>query len=117
MKQFQKIFNKNPVVLTFHLNWKMYQNFQLTQFQHIVNMFKINGINLELLPIITNNQSDFDKRVDQFKKGIEKICDKYDRKANVIGYSFAGLTPKAFINSHDGHNFIKTLITVGTPHK
>lgn len=118
MKQLShKILNKNPVVLTFHINWKMYENFHTNQFKHIVSMFRMHGIHLELLPIVTSRTTPIEKRVELFKNGIEKICDKYERKAHVIGYSFAGYNPKAFIGYYEGHNYIDSLLTVSTPHK
>lgn len=116
-RQLKEFTLKKPVVFTFNLNWKVYENFGLEQFNHIKTQFAMRNINVELLPILTSHRTDLENRVNQFKKGIEKICDKYDSKAHVVGYSTAGINPRAYISEYNGDQYINTLITIGTPNK
>jgi hypothetical protein len=109
---------KSPVVFTFHINWKAFENNQLRQFNHIKNHFHASGIkNFEFLPILTDKRSNMDSRIRQFKQGIERIVDKYERKAHVIGYSFAGVLPRGYISLHNGDEYVRSLLTIGTPHQ
>jgi len=109
---------KTPVVFTFHINWNMYENFNTQQYKHIKNYFLSNNIeNFEFLPILTDSCTDLENRIRQFKKGIERISDKYERKCHVVGYSFAGILPRGCIGLFNGDDYIKTLLTIATPHK
>jgi len=109
---------KSPVVFTFHINWKTYESLHLKQFTYLKNLFLANGINtIEFLPILTDKKSHMENRIKQFKQGIEKIVDKYERKAHVIGYSFAGVIPRGYISLYNGEDYISSLLTIGTPHK
>jgi hypothetical protein len=119
------IFSKNlrnfklnsPVVFTFHINWKIFENFGLENFAQVKTHLKQRSIqNVEFLPILTDKKSDLTTRLRQFKRGIEKIVDKYDEKVHVIGYSYAGIIPKIFISEFGGENFISSLLTISTPH-
>jgi hypothetical protein len=107
----------SPVIFTFHLNWKVYENIGLEQFNHIKQGFLSRGVkNIELLPILTDKKSDLESRVKQFKRGTERIADKYGKKAHVVGYSFAGIVPKSYIGLYNGDEYIDSLLTIGTPH-
>jgi triacylglycerol esterase/lipase EstA (alpha/beta hydrolase family) len=108
---------KNPVIFTFHLNWKIYENFGLSSYNHIIANFKANNINVELLPILTDKRTDIESRIKQVKRGIEKIVDKYERKATVISYSLSGIDTRGYISSLNGDQNINTLLTISTPHK
>jgi hypothetical protein len=108
---------KSPTIFTFHINWKVYENFKLSQFNYVQQQFKNYGLMVEMLPIITSKNSSLDKRVKQFKIDVERIVDKYQQKANVIGYSFGGFVPRAYIGYYNGGDFINTLLTIGTPNK
>ncbi len=50
-------------------------------------------------------RSNMDSRICQFKQGIERIVDKYERKAHIIGYSFTGVLPRVYISLHNGCSF------------
>jgi hypothetical protein len=109
---------KNPVVFTFHINWKTYEILHLKQFNYIKNLFAANGINtIEFLPILTDKKTYMENRLKQFKQGLERIVDKHERKAHVIGYSFAGVLPRGYISLFNGDEYISSLLTIGTPHK
>jgi hypothetical protein len=107
---------KNPVIFTFHLNWKVYENFQTEQFRYIQTLFENNRIKIELLPILTDKKSTMESRIDQFKRGVEKIVDKYNRKAHIVAYSFSGILPRGYISLHNGDEYVSSLLTLGTPH-
>ena len=116
-KLLRKFKIESPVVFTFHINWKVYENLGLEQYKHVQQAFNSRGVkNFELLPILTDNKSDMENRVKQFKRGMERIVDKYDKKAHVVGYSFAGIVPKTYIGLHNGEEYIDSLLTIGTPH-
>jgi len=85
LKQFKL---KAPVAFVFNLNWKHFENFKLSQYEYIVKNFELRGINLTLLPIITNRSTHFEKRLDDFKNKIEKLCDIKSEKASVIAYRY-----------------------------
>ena len=109
---------ESPVVFTFHINWKTYESLGLEQFNHLKNAFNSRGIkNLEFLPILTDKKTDMDNRVKQFKRGMERIVDKYNKKAHVVGYSFAGILPRAYIGLQNGDEYINSLLTIATPHQ
>ena len=108
---------KSPVVFTFNINWKVYENFNIEQYIHIKNIFAKNNLNIELLPILTDQRTDIENRVNQFSKGMSKICDKYESRAHVIAYSLAGLHTRAYISFANGDSYIKTLTTLGSPNK
>lgn len=79
---------KSPVAFVFNLNWKHYENFKTSQYDYLINNFRLRGINLELVPIITDRSSHFDKRLNQFKNKIEKLCDLKSSKVSVIAYRY-----------------------------
>jgi hypothetical protein len=107
----------SPVVFTFHINWKVFENFGFENFEQVKTQLKLRSIsNVEFLPIMTDKKSDLTTRLRQFKRGIENIVDKYDEKVHVIGYSYAGLIPKLYISEYGGDNFISSLLTISTPH-
>lgn len=109
---------KSPVVFTFHINWNMYEQFSFQQYNHIKNTFLRNGIeNFEFLPILTDARTDMENRIKQFKRGMEKIADKYEKRCHVIGYSFAGVIPRGYISIHNGDEYIQSLLTIGTPNQ
>jgi len=108
---------KNPVVFTFHINWKTYESLHLKQFNYLKKMLIANGIEtIEFLPILTDKKTYMEDRIKQFKNGLERIVDKYERKAHVIGYSFAGVLPRGYISLFNGEDYISSLLTIGTPH-
>lgn len=107
---------KNKVIFTFHINWKVFNKFGLLQYQHIINQFANNGIKIDLLPILTDRNSFIELRVDQFKKKLERMLDNGE-KANVISYSFSGIEPKLYINALEGDKYISNVLTIGCPHK
>jgi hypothetical protein len=85
---------------------------------HVKDEFNQRGINnFEFLPLITDKRSHLDSRVYQFKRGMERIVDKYQKKAHVVGYSFAGLIPRTYIGLHNGEDYIKSLLTISSPNK
>jgi hypothetical protein len=109
---------KSPVVFTFHLNWKVYENLQLEQFKHVGFNFKYRGMkNFEFLPILTDSKSDLENRIKQFKKGIERISDKYESKCHVVAYSFAGIIPRGYVSLFNGENCVQSILSIGTPNK
>lgn len=115
-KNLKKFKLKSPVIFTFHINWKVYENLQLNHWEPVKKLFEENGVeNFEFLPILTDRQTHMENRVNQFKKGLERIVDKYEQKAHVVGYSFAGVLPRAYISLNSGEYFIDTILTVGTP--
>jgi len=116
-KKLNNITIKNPIVFTYNINWKIYQNFKNEQFHHVKKSLEKNNVNVELLPILTDHRTDLEARVKQFSRGMSKICDKYEGKAHVVAYSLGGLHARAFISFLDGQEFIKTLTTVGSPNK
>ena len=116
-KYLRKFKIESPVIFAFHLNWKVYENIGLEQFKHIKQGFLSRGVkNIELLPILTDKKSDLESRLKQFKRGTERIADKYEKKAHVVAYSFAGIVPKSYIGLHNGEEYIESLLTIGTPH-
>ena len=78
--------SKNPTAFAFFMNWKMYENFKLTQYNDLIRMFRKNDINIQMIPILTDKSTSFDKRVNSLKSQIERICDKNDSKVNLISY-------------------------------
>ena len=116
-KKLNNIKLQNPIVFTYNIDWKNYQNFKNEQYQHVKKSLEKNNIDVELLPILTDHRSDLDARVKQFSRGLSRICDKYQGKAHIVAYSLAGLHARAFVSFLDGQDFIKTLTTVGSPNK
>lgn len=78
--------SKNPTAFAFLMNWKMYENFKLTQYNDVIKMFKKNSIDIQMIPILTDKSTSFDKRVNYLKSQIERICDKHNSKVNLISY-------------------------------
>ncbi len=112
----QTILDK-PVIFTFHMNWKVFENFGLEPYSHIKAQFKANNINVELLPIFTDKRSDFDTRIKQVKTGIEKIVDKYGTKAHLVSYSLSGLDARGYISQYNGDQNVSSLLTIATPNR
>jgi len=120
-----KLFNKKlnniklnrPLVFTFNIDWKIFQQFKLEQFQHIKRSFEKNNVIVEFLPIKVDHRTDLESRVKQFSKGISKICDKYQEKVHLVAYSLGSLHARAFVSILDGEDYIKTLTTLGSPIK
>jgi len=83
----------------------------------VKSSLKKNNIQVELLPILTDNRTDIEARVKQFSKGISKICDKYQEKVHVVAYSLGGLHARYFISFMDGEEYIKSLTTIGSPNQ
>ena len=77
---------ETPTAFSFLLNWKMFENFKLSQYNEIRHMFEINKIDIQFIPILTDKSSSFDKRVNSLKSQIERICDKNNSKINLISY-------------------------------
>ena len=77
----------------------------------------INNINIELLPIFTDKRSDINNRIKQIKSGVEKIVDKYGKKAHIISYSLSGIDARGYISQYNGDININTLLTISTPNK
>jgi hypothetical protein len=116
-KYLRKFIIDSPVIFTFHLNWKVFENIGLEQFKHIKQGFLSRGVkNIELLPILTDKKSDLESRIKQFKRGTERIADKYGKKAHVVAYSFSGIVTKSYIGLDNGEEYIESLLTIGTPH-
>lgn len=116
-KKLSNITTKSPIVFTYNIDWKIYQNFKNEQYLHVKKSFQKNNVNIELLPVLTDHRTDIEARVKQFSKGLSKICDKYEQKAHVVAYSLAGLHARAFVSFLDGEQYIKTLTTMGSPNK
>ena len=58
-----------------------------THIQKLRSLSKQRSIqNVEFLPILTDKKSDFTTRLRQFKRGIEKIVDKFDEKVHVKNF-------------------------------
>ena len=77
---------KSPTAFSFLLNWKMFENFKLSQYDHVKDYFAINNIDIQFIPILTDKSTSFDKRVNSLKAQIERICDKNNSKINLISY-------------------------------
>lgn len=108
---------KSPIIFTFNIDWKIYQNFKLEQFNHVKKSFEKNNVKVELLPVITDHRTDIDSRVNQFSKEISRICDKYEDKAHLVAYSLGALHARLFISYLNGENYVKTLTTIGSPNQ
>jgi len=76
----------SPVAFVFNINWKVFETFKMSQFEYIKKYFRLNGINLTLLPIVTDITTTLEARLDQFKSKLEGICDRHSEKCSVIAY-------------------------------
>ena len=77
---------KTPTAFCFLMNWKMYENYKLTQYNDIKHMFSSNKIDIQFIPILTDKSTSFDRRVNSLKAQIERICDKNNSKINLISF-------------------------------
>ena len=75
-----------PTAFSFLMNWKMYENFKLAQYNDIKQHFSLNNIDIQFIPILTDKSTSFEKRANQLKGHIERICDKHNSKINLISY-------------------------------
>jgi hypothetical protein len=116
-KKLKEAVVKNPVIFIYHMNWKIYENFGLSQYNHIKAQFKANNIDIELLPILTDKRTDIENRIKQVKNGIERVVDKYESKASIIAYSLSGIETRGYISSLNGDQNIDSVLTISAPNK
>lgn len=108
---------KSPVVFAFHINRRVYEHLGLRQYEYIRNSFLLHNLNVEFLPILTDHNTYIENRLKQFKKGLERIVDKHERKVHVIGYSYAGILPRGYIAMNNGEDLIHSVLTIATPNQ
>lgn len=108
---------RSPVIFTYHINWKTFENFGFEQFAHVKRQFKKHDIDIEFVPILTDKTTFLEHRVAQLKRGVEKIVDKYNEKAHIVAWGFSGVNARGFISGFNGDQWVQSLLTIGTPNK
>jgi hypothetical protein len=94
MKNVDHLLNKSlknfksscPTAFSFLMNWKMFENFKLTQYDDVKRAFARNNIDIQFVPILTDKSTTIEKRVNSLKAQIERLCDKHNSKVNLISY-------------------------------
>lgn len=110
-------FNK-PVLLFFHMNSMIYQQFKTRPFNLILNKFKQQNIkNLILAPILTDSMSNLNHRIEQVKNHIDKaVLNNNNSKLHILCYSMANLPIHGYIHKYNS-NIIDSVLFLSSPNQ
>ncbi|MFP4187807.1 MAG: esterase/lipase family protein [Halobacteriales archaeon] len=50
------------------------------------------------------------------REEVEKAYDRHDERVNLVGHSMGGLDSRWYVEQLDGHEYVDTVVTLGTPH-
>lgn len=111
-------FNK-PVLLFFHMNSMIYQQFKTRPFNLILNKFKEQNIkNLILAPILTDSMSNLNHRIEQVKNHIDNaVLNNNNNKLHILCYSMASLPIHGYIHKYNAGNKIDSVLFLSSPNQ
>lgn len=108
-----------PVVLLLHMNSSVYGVNGFGSFKNLIQkMYSYKMKNFHILPILTSSLSVLPERIQQVKKGIEKISNENkNAKVDILCYSMASLPLHGYIHEHQGSNYVNSVLFLASPNK
>eukprot|EP01016_Furgasonia_blochmanni_P054225 TRINITY_DN8906_c0_g1_i10.p1 TRINITY_DN8906_c0_g1~~TRINITY_DN8906_c0_g1_i10.p1 ORF type:complete len:299 (-),score=60.13 TRINITY_DN8906_c0_g1_i10:166-1062(-) len=111
--------SSSNIVLTFNVLGKLYRSLGFRPYETAYNLLREQGLNVLLLPIVNHSTNTITERSNYISRHLPHLLEKNGlsgTRVHVIAHSLAGLDMRYFLTKEAGSKYVKTLITLGTPH-